>query len=220
MHNTNPARRAAITKLAIGLTGAWLAPQLVLAQEQFVAGKDYQAIATPFATEVAAGKIEVREFFGYWCPHCNAFDPHLNEWAGKQKSDVALTHTPWAWQESQIPFQRLFYALEVAGKEKELRSKVFESMFKDHLRLESVDAQVDWASKHGIDAQQFRALLDSFSVVTNLRKGTQLAKTAGIKGVPSLVINGKYLVTNDDNPLGTMDYLINLERKLASNKAK
>lgn len=45
---------------------------------------DYQVLKVPQPTNTGK-KIEVIEFFGYFCPHCYAFDTTLTNWARKQK---------------------------------------------------------------------------------------------------------------------------------------
>ncbi|MBI3369099.1 MAG: thiol:disulfide interchange protein DsbA/DsbL, partial [Burkholderiales bacterium] len=65
-------------------------------------GKEYLRLQTPVAVAVP-GKVEVIEFFGYWCPHCNAFEPPFYAWASKLPADVNVRRIPVAfaaWQES------------------------------------------------------------------------------------------------------------------------
>ena len=45
------------------------------AQAGPVEGKDFTRVETPQQPNVAAGKVEVLEFFSYACPHCSAFEP-------------------------------------------------------------------------------------------------------------------------------------------------
>ena len=74
------------------------------AQGSPVEGKDYQRVATP--VPVAPGKVEVVEFFGYWCPHCNAFEPALDAWAKKlAAAQVSFRRVPVAVNVAQEPLQ-------------------------------------------------------------------------------------------------------------------
>ena len=57
--------------------GAACMPQLALAQGAPVEGKDYVRLAQPVPMP-SSGKVEVVEFFGYWCPHCNSFEPAID----------------------------------------------------------------------------------------------------------------------------------------------
>ncbi len=53
-------------------------------------GVDYLEIpgGAPFSTQ--DGKVEVVEVFGYTCPHCASFEPHLVAWERTLPDDVAL----------------------------------------------------------------------------------------------------------------------------------
>ncbi len=207
-------RRSLLLGLAAGAASSLLAPQLGNAQALITEGTDYEVIQSPLVTESEPGKIEVREFFGYWCPHCNDFEPALNDWARRQSSGVVLAHTPWAFQSSQVPYQRLFYTLEILGKETQLRARVFGAIHIDHVVLDNVNAQADWAAKNGLDAAKFREIYESFTVQTKTQRASQMASQAGVSGVPTLVVNGKYIVMRG-NPLPVVDYLIGLERRQA-----
>ena len=61
----------------------------------FVAGTDYRVVANPVKVEVP-GKIEVREFFWYGCPHCFVLEPHMQTWLKKLPKDVRFVRTPAA----------------------------------------------------------------------------------------------------------------------------
>ena len=56
----------------------------------FVAGKDYTVVANPGTVQVP-GKIEVREFFWYGCPHCFKLEPHMQTWLRNIPKDVILS---------------------------------------------------------------------------------------------------------------------------------
>ena len=61
----------------------------------FVAGKDYTVLANPVQVEVP-GKIEVREFFWYGCPHCFKLEPYMQTWLKNMPKDVRFVRTPAA----------------------------------------------------------------------------------------------------------------------------
>ena len=62
---------------------------------QFVAGTDYTVIPKPIKVE-RPGKIEVREFFWYGCPHCFTLEPHMQTWLKQLPKDVRFVRTPAA----------------------------------------------------------------------------------------------------------------------------
>src|ERR1039457_564874 len=73
-----------------------------------VSGTDYRALETPQQTD-AGKKIEVTEFFGYFCPHCNSFEPALADWVKKQGDNIVFKRVPIAFSDAMAPQQRLFY---------------------------------------------------------------------------------------------------------------
>jgi len=215
----SPKRRVALGHIAGALASAFL-PAVLPAHgaDTYTEGADFERLPSALPKE-APGKIEVMEFFAYWCPHCNAFDPVLNEWSKRQAGDVVLLHTPWAYQDSQVPLQRLYYALEALGKEGELRARVFSAIHIDHNPLSTIDQQAEWAAKNGIDAKKYRDTYESFSVETKTRRATQIAQSAGISAVPTVVVNGKYVIGSRNNTLMVADFLVGEERKLVAKKA-
>ncbi len=213
----DPSRRKALTLVAAGAATAMLAPQLARTQALVTEGTDYELLESPLATESEPGKIEVREFFGYWCPHCNDFEPSLNDWAKRQNTGAVLAHTPVAWQPAQVPYQRLFYTLEALGKESQLRAHVFAAIHLEHNLLDTVDAQATWAAKNGLDSAKFRETYASFTVQTKTQRATQVAQQAGVVSIPTLIVKGKYMVSKA-NPLPVVDYLVGVERRLALGK--
>ena len=66
-------RREFNLQLAAGSTLA-LGAGAAIAQGEPVEGREYTRLKEPVAV-AATGKVELIEFFGYWCPHCAAFEP-------------------------------------------------------------------------------------------------------------------------------------------------
>jgi thiol:disulfide interchange protein DsbA len=88
-----------------GLSAAVMAFSMNAMAADFVAGKDYTVVANPGKVE-APGKIEVREFFWYGCPHCFKLEPHMQTWLKKIPSDVYFLRTPAAmnkvWEQGHV----------------------------------------------------------------------------------------------------------------------
>jgi thiol:disulfide interchange protein DsbA len=156
------------------------------------AGVDYLAMDKAVPTENAGGKVEVIEFFGYWCPHCNAFEPELEAWLKKLPANINFKRVPVAFQDAAIPLQKLYYTLEAMGKVSELQRKVFTAIHADKQNLNTQDGIVAWAVKQGIDQQKFVETFNSFAVNTKVSRAKQLINDFKIQGVPSLGIAGKF----------------------------
>jgi thiol:disulfide interchange protein DsbA len=164
------------------------------AADKPVEGKDYTLVKPPVPVP-AGGKIEVVEFFGYWCPHCNAFEPLLEAWAAKLPAYVALRRVPVGWQAMHVPYQRLYYALEAMGQVPAIQRKVFDAIHEQDLRIVGDDDIAPFAAAIGVDAAKLTAAMKSAAVAAKVKAANQLFKEDGVEGVPTLVIGGRYLTT-------------------------
>lgn len=182
------------------------------------AGKDYQVLEQRAPVDAAAGKIEVIEFFGYFCPHCNAFEPAFDAWAKAVPADVVIKRVPVGFSAAQAPQQRLYYTLEAMGQVEAMHRKVFRSIHVDRQALQSDAAIMEWANKQGLDMGRFAEVFKSFGVASKARRAVQLQDAYRVEGVPSLGIAGRYYT--DGTLAGTMprvlqvtDYLIGQTRQ-------
>ncbi|MES2245329.1 MAG: thiol:disulfide interchange protein DsbA/DsbL [Pseudomonadota bacterium] len=182
------------------------------------AGTDFLVLDKPAPVEAPAGKVEVVEFFWYSCPHCNSFEPALEEWIKKAPKDVAVRRVPIAFRPDFEPQQRLFYVLEAMNKVDELHKKVFYAIHVEKQMLNTPDLIAAWAEKQGLNKAKFLETYNSFSVATKARKATQLQDAYKIDGVPALGVAGRYFTSGSmaqtmGRALQVTDYLIAQVRK-------
>lgn len=178
---------------ALGLSTGSLAlglPGLSLAQGGPVEGRHYQRLSQPMPT--AAGKIEIVEFFWYGCPHCHAFEPVLNDWIKRLPADVSFRHAHVGFRGQVKLHQRLYYALEAMGKEKELRARVFSALHVENRSLDSVKAMAAFLTPLGVDAAKFEQAYNSFGVQTKCQQADKLVDGFRIDGVPAIGIGGRF----------------------------
>jgi thiol:disulfide interchange protein DsbA len=204
-------RRALVRGLAIGSACAAAMPASLLAQP--TAGREYRVLATPQPVEAAAGKVEVIEFFAYWCPHCHSLEPVLADWKKRLSGDVSFRREHVSFRETRI--QQLHYALVAMGRDTELAPRVFNAI---HVERQRLDSPQKMAQVLGLDAKQFAAVYDSFAVRTRARRGSQIAEAYGIDGVPSLAVAGRFVTApsmagSNSAALKVVDHLIERSRK-------
>lgn len=200
--------------------GALALPASVSAQGKVPQeGTDYLVLDKPAQTEAAAGKIEVVEFFWYNCPHCNRFEPQLEEWIKKAPKDVSIRRAPVAFRPDFEPQQRLYFVLESLGKVEELHKKVFYAIHVEKQNLSSADQVTAWVEKQGISKAKFLEIYNSFPVATKARKASLLQDAYKVDGVPALGVAGRYFTSGSvaqtmERALVVADYLVNLTRKV------
>ena len=204
--------------MASTATSGLLAATPSQAQTTFKEGTDYLKLSRPAPVDTPADKVEVIEFFWYSCPHCNAFEPTFDAWAKKQPANVVVKRAPVAFQDSFVPQQRLYYALEAMGKVEELHRKVFNAIHVDRQRLATQDQIADWIAKQGVDRAKFLEAYNAFGVAGKARRATQLQDAYQVDGVPSLGVAGKYFTSGSlaqtlPRSLQVVEHLIAQSRK-------
>ena len=183
-----------------------------------VEGKDYTVRASPLPVAVP-GKVEVLEFFGYWCPHCRALEPHVEDWAARLPGDVVFRRVPVSWKAMHEPYQKLFYALEALGLPAAIHRKVFEALHAQGLRLDTDAGLAAFAGANGIDKARLGDAMKGFSVTSKARIATQLFRSYGLDGVPTFAVQGRFVTSpqqagGDARALQVVDALIVKARSL------
>jgi thiol:disulfide interchange protein DsbA len=213
-------RRSFVTHTGALAVGATLVPPgLALAQAGVPrAGADFLVLNRPVPVDAPADKVEVIEFFGYFCPHCNAFEPVLSAWIKQLPADVVFKRVPVAFTASAAPQQRLYYALEAMGLVEQLHARVFAAIHVERLNLSQVAAITDWVINQGVDRASFTEHFNSFSVTTQATRARQLLTAYQVDGVPALGIAGRYytdgaLARSMDRVLQVVDYLTDQVRR-------
>lgn len=155
-------------------------------------GKNFKKIATPQPVQVA-GKIEVIEFFWYGCPHCYAIEPIVQSWKKTLGADVNFIRVPAFWGKPMDEHQKVFYTLAALNKNDELDGKVFHALHEEGLGLNQPDLISAFMVKNGVDKAAWDTAYASFGVNANTVKANSMFKSFGLDGVPSFVVNGKYV---------------------------
>lgn len=177
----------ALLGLATGAAGTALAadPQ---------AGVQYKALASPQPTDTGK-KVEVIEFFAYYCPHCHAFEPVLADWVKRQGDAIAFKRVHVPRDAAVVPQQRLFYTLDAMGLLGQYHARVFKAMHEQHLRLSSDEQVFDWVAQNGIDRARFTDVYRSFGIDARLRRAAAMMEAYGVDRWPLVVIDGRWVTS-------------------------
>ncbi|WP_283151107.1 thiol:disulfide interchange protein DsbA/DsbL [Silvimonas soli] len=199
--------------LAVGLVAA------VAAHADIKEGTEYKLMTNPVPVQ-QPGKIEVIEFFWYGCPHCFHVEPYVEKWAAALPKDVNFIryHVVWQGRSDIVAHAKIFVALNQMGIAAKYQQAVFNAVQRDGLELRRDEVLFDWVKKQGINVDQFKAAYNSFSANAELGKLSQLVNTYQIDGVPTFIVNGKFVTApsmvgkEDGTVLTVIDQLIAKER--------
>lgn len=180
-------------------------------------GVQYVPVDPPQPTETGK-KIEVLEIFWYGCPHCFELEPIINAWAKNLPPDVAFRRMPAVFRDDWMPAAKAFYAFKALGLLEKLHDPFFNAIHLQGLDVTNDNAIFDWVAKQGVDRKKFVQMYNSFTVQSEAMRAKQLTQAYGVTGVPSVVVNGRYLTSSamagSHQALpGVIDYLIAQVRK-------
>ena len=157
------------------------------------AGK-YDQIKPPQPTDTP-DKVEVVEVFSYLCPHCFSFLPYMEKYEKSKPDYVAVRHMPAIFRNSWVAPARAFYTAQVLGIEKEVHRAIFEAIHVDKKPMETREDVMKFFESRGVSNADFNKAYDSFAVETLMRKSQVMQQRYGVRGTPSVIVNGKYRVS-------------------------
>ena len=140
-------------------------------------------------------KVEVIEFFAYYCPHCYAFEPRLAAWVKKQGDNIVFRRVHVPRGEAVAAQQRLFFTLESLGMLEQYHDKAFNAMHVERLPLSQDEQVFDWASRAGIDRARFIDTYRSFGVQAKVRRAQAMMDGYRITHWPMVAIDGRFLTS-------------------------
>jgi thiol:disulfide interchange protein DsbA len=210
---------AALLAVSWSLTACARDPQPALSQ--WKAGTNYQLLAAPQPTSVAAGRVEVDEVFWYGCGHCYALDPALETWKAQKPAYVDFVRIPVIWGQAHRQHAKLYYTLQALHRP-DLHTQVFDAIHQHGTPLSSRDdlearaQQLAFLESKGVTEKEFNAAYDSMTVAVNMQRAEQLTKNYAIANVPTLIVSGKYSTSVGE--AGGTEQLLSLINDLAASE--
>ena len=182
-----------------------------------VMGTDYKLVE-PAQTTRSGNKIEVLEFFFYGCSHCYHLHPELAAWEKKMPKDVDLVLVPTVFNANWEPMAYTYYALEVLGQNQKLHNDLYEAWNVNNMALVDESKITEFVSKRGVDAKKFSDAYHSFTVQSKVTRSKQMTQSYGIRGTPTIIVDGKYLVTGLQ-PADTVKVMAELIEKVRKERS-
>ncbi|MFT7220540.1 MAG: thiol:disulfide interchange protein DsbA [Candidatus Azotimanducaceae bacterium] len=161
-------------------------------RDGFVEGQHYQVLEQP--RRIRGDKIEVMEFFSYGCIHCFNFEPLITQWAEERLDTVNFIQTPAVANEYWRLLGRTYYALDALNVREDHQLALFRAIHDARLVFDTPDKLASFFDSRGIDRDEFKAAFTSAPVSRNVARADQLARRMQVAAVPTVVVNGKYIV--------------------------
>lgn len=186
------------------------------ASARFQLGTHYERLSPTQPTSSSAERVEVAEVFTYGCPHCYEFESYIAPWARSQSSAISFVRIPATWNDLVRLHARAFYTADALGKLDEMHEAFFAEIHERGNRLDTRDAVAAFFGRFGVAPAVFAETFDSYDVHTRVQRAEDLARRYQIRGVPAIVVNGKY--TSNATLAGGYPQLIELIDELAASE--
>lgn len=191
-------------KIFLALIGMVMAFSATAAQ--FSNGAQYVTLDKP-----VAGEPQVLEFFSFYCPHCYQFEQvwHISDGIKKNlPKDVkyAKYHVEFLGPLGKQLTQAWAVAIALG-----VEDKVSPLMFDAVQKQQSVQTADDIRKvfiQAGVKGEEYDSALNSFVVKSLVVQQEKAAADLGLQGVPSVFVNGKYMVKNDGLDTSSMDMYV------------
>jgi thiol:disulfide interchange protein DsbA len=196
---------AGVLMLAAGTAAAAFTPQQ---------GVHYKLLTPPQPTSVAPGKVEVVEVFWYACGHCYLLEPKLEAWARSGKpANAELVRLPATWNNTLKTHARVFYTMELLGKQN-LNPEIWREINLKGNHLDTPASIEAFFTSHGVSKADFERAFASFTVDSKILKAEDLNRRYKIAGTPTVIVNGKYVT--DVGMAGSEDKLFEVINALVA----
>jgi protein dithiol oxidoreductase (disulfide-forming) len=148
-------------------------------------GVNYTRLVPAQPTAVAAGQVEVLEFFWYACPHCYGMDPLVESWKRTKPAYVSFSRVHVMWNEGHRSLARLYYTVESMGKLDQLHGEIFREIHVNGNALvaanpnnqaETERIQSAFVRRFGISESDFKSAYHSMSVDLALQRADELVE--------------------------------------------
>lgn len=195
------------------------------ATTEYAEGIEYRRIS-PAVQKLTDKPREVVELFWYGCPHCYRFEPGLENWIRNKPDNVGFERVPAVFMHPQSGkpnpkwafHAKLFYTAELLGVLDKVHGPLFEEIHARGRHIHTADEAAEFFARFGIDNETFQNTLNSFAVDGKVRRAIELTRRYGANGVPTLVIDGRYIT---DGPMaGGHDAMLGIVQQLLGTNAE
>ncbi|MEJ2088792.1 MAG: thiol:disulfide interchange protein DsbA/DsbL [Gammaproteobacteria bacterium] len=182
-----------------------------VAQGEFVEGEHYRVLDTPLERRRPGAPILVQEYFSYGCIHCKNFDPILAKWVANMPDGVSFERVPVAFSSDWAFLARTYLALAALDILDQNHTRIFRHIHDNRMMFASAEDVAAFVDGHGATADEFLEAFNGPEVRRKLREAETAQRQVGIDSVPTLVVDGRYVVAMDagrTTALDVVDHLI------------
>ncbi|QEY24475.1 thiol:disulfide interchange protein DsbA/DsbL [Neisseria animalis] len=180
-----------LKKMSGVLAAVFLLPATAFAATE---GVDYIVWDNPIKQE-RADKVEVLEFFGYFCVHCYELDPVLLKHSQTFEPYAYLRTEHVVWQPEMFGLARVAAAVNRSSLKYQANPAVFDAVYKQRIDLGDEATFIRWAGEQrGFDSKKLLAAYKNPANLAQAKRMQRLTEQYYIAQTPLVLVGGKYQV--------------------------
>lgn len=145
--------------------------------------------------ELKTDPLEVVEYFSFQCPHCQALDAEILDWASDLPENVTFRQVHVGYNSTAQNLARAFLTLSRLGAIDENRDRLFAAATKNSPSVSDAESLAELVDGHGVTKEQFLNLYNGSRIEEMFEKSEAEVTRYGVASVPLVLIGDKYAVT-------------------------
>lgn len=176
-----------------------------------VPGEHYQILKQTPEGVSAQG---VTELFWYGCEHCRQFH-YASAMLRQEQTELEWHYLPVVMRPAWRRHAKIHYLLADQPQFVTLHDALYERLAEDPASLDEDDALASWLTGYGVVLEDMAGRLSDFRLNARLKQDQQLIQSLSLRGVPALIIGGRYLmdasmVADMGQYMATLNHLLRL----------
>ncbi|OLQ81287.1 thiol:disulfide interchange protein [Photobacterium proteolyticum] len=158
---------------------------------KFTEGDYYKVLDLPQSTSPV-----VTEYFSFFCPHCNSFEPMIQQLKKTLPDNAKLQKNHVSFMGGSMgPSMSKAYATSVVLNVEDKMVPVLFNRVHGMQKPPRNDQELRQIFiDEGISADDFDGAFNSFAVNSMVNRANKAFQDSGLTGVPAVIVNNKYLV--------------------------
>jgi len=194
----------------------------VASEVKFVEGTHYTKLESPLAS---TGNVTVTEFFWYACPHCFHFESHIQGWVDHKPENVHFEQIPAVFSQRWLLLAKAHYVAKALKVEDMMSPILFREIHEKKRQVQTLPQLVTIFVENGVTEAEFmleyEKLAEGGAHFADIERAIKLGQQFKLNGVPAVVVNGEYLVSNEnagslENIIAITQFLVEKTQKASS----
>ena len=140
------------------------------------------------------GDVEVVEYFSWACIHCRNLDELIEGWKQNLPDGVTFRRVHASYSGPLRVLARTHVALERHDALDANHARIFRAIHDRNRQFLTAEAMADFVAGYDIDRETFLAAVGSAATASAVERDAAESAAIGVFAVPSLVVDGKYII--------------------------